>query len=135
MDEHIQPSVFTKIIRGELPSFMVFQDEQTVAFLPLHMSGKGHVLVVPKLQIDHFQDLDDNTYHAVMSTVKKVAQRMKEVLQTQRIGVKIVGLDVPHVHVHIIALDTLDDYNNSPDESGEPDHTALAAMADRLKFS
>ncbi len=130
----MEDSVFTKIIKGELPCHKVYEDKQTIAFLPLQMSGQGHVLVVPKLQVDQFFELPDEDYAALMRSVKKVAQRMNDVLQTKRIGIQVVGLDVPHVHYHVIAFDTLEEYLSHPDESLEPDHAALADMAKRLAF-
>ena len=130
----MEESVFTKIINGEIPCHKVYEDEATIAFMPLHMMGLAHVLVVPKKQVDEFQDLEEAEYIAVMQTVKKVALRMKQVLQPKRVGLKVVGLDVPHAHIHVIAFNTLDEYISSPDESNEPDHDRLALMAERLRF-
>lgn len=130
----MEDSIFTKIIRGEIPCHKVYEDETTIAFLPLHMVGKGHVLVVPKLQVDQFFELPDSNYHALMTSVKKVAKHMRDVLQTKRIGIQVVGLDVPHVHYHVIAFDTIEEFREIVDESQEPDHTTLAAMAKRLAF-
>lgn len=130
----MEESVFTKIIKGELPCHKVYEDDKTIAFLPLHMNGQGHVLVVPKRQVDQFFELPDEDYNALMASVKKVAQRMKEVLQTDRVGIQVVGLDVPHVHYHVIAFDTLEEYLAHPDDTLPPDHEALASMAKRLAF-
>lgn len=129
-----QPSVFTKIIRGELPCHKVYEDDKTIAIVPLHPIAKGHVLVIPKLQVDQFFDLPPEVYQALMATVQKVAKHMEDVLQTRRVGLQIVGLDVPHTHVHVIAFDTLPEFHQIPDESVEPDHEALAAMAKKLAF-
>lgn len=134
MQNPAEDSVFTKIIKGEIPCHKVFEDEKTITFVPLHPIAKGHVLVVPKLQVDQFYDLPDEDYQALMAAVKKVAQHMKRILATQRVGLKVVGLDVPHVHYHVIAFNTLDEYDEKPDESREPDHTALAALAKTLAF-
>lgn len=128
-------SVFTKIIKGEIPCHKVYEDEKTIAFLPLHPIAKGHVLVVPKLEIDEFIDLPDEDYQALMQTVKKVGKRMREVLKSKRIGLQVVGLDVPHVHIHVIAFDTLGQFHEIPDQSAEPDHQKLAEMAKKLAFS
>lgn len=130
----MQDSIFTKIIKGELPCHKVYEDDQTIAFLPLHMNGLGHVLVVPKRQVDQFFQLPESDYMALMASVKKVAERMNDVLQTKRIGIQVVGLDVPHVHYHVIAFNTLEQYLSHPDETQSPDHEALAAMAKRLAF-
>ncbi|HEX8182940.1 MAG TPA: HIT domain-containing protein [Candidatus Saccharimonadales bacterium] len=127
-----QDSIFTKIIKGELPCHKVYEDAQTIAFLPLHPIAHGHVLVVPKLQIDQFYDLPAAEYQALMATVQKVAQHLQQTLGTKRVGLKIVGLDVPHAHIHVIAFNTLAEYNEQPDETAEPDHLALASLAKRL---
>lgn len=130
----MQDSVFTRIIKGELPCHKVYEDEQTIAFIPLHPIAKGHVLVVPKLQVDQFVELPEPDYTALMRSVQKVAQRMRDVLQPKRVGLQVVGLDVPHVHVHVIAFDTLEEYRELPDQSQEPDHEKLAALAKKLMF-
>ncbi|HEX8227334.1 MAG TPA: HIT domain-containing protein [Candidatus Saccharimonadales bacterium] len=130
----MQDSIFTKIIKGELPCHKVYEDDRTIAFLPLYPVARGHVLVVPKRQVEQFYDLPPADYDALMETVKKVALRMKEVLGTKRVGLKVEGLEVPHVHVHVLAFDTHEQYDEHPDQSGEPDHTALEAMAKKLTF-
>lgn len=130
----MEDSVFTKIIKGELPCHKVYEDDRTIVIVPLYPIAKGHVLVIPKVQIDHFMDLPDEDYQAVMAVTKKVAQRMMAVLQPKRVGVQIVGLDVPHVHVHVIAFDTLEQYREQPDESVPPNHEANATLAQKLAF-
>lgn len=130
----MEESVFTKIIKGELPSHKVYEDDKTLALMPLHPVAKGHVLVVPKAQVDNFYDLEDADYQALMKTVKQTAKRMKEVLGTRRVGLQVVGLDVPHAHVHVIAFDTLDEFREVEDKTAAPDHTALESMAERLRM-
>lgn len=131
----MQDSIFTKIIKGEVPAHRVYEDAATVAIIPLHPIAKGHVLVIPKVQVDQFVDLSAEDYQALMESVHKVGRRMKEVLQPKRIGLQVVGLDVPHVHVHVIAFDTLDEYRELPDEASPPDHEKNAALAEKLAFS
>ena len=126
--------MFTKIIKGEIPSHKVYEDDRTIAFLPLHPIAKGHVLVVPKAQVDQFFDLDDADYQALMQTVKKVAAHMKKVLKTKRVGLQVVGLDVPHAHIHVIAFDTLDEFRAIEDMTKEPDHAKLADLAEKLRL-
>ena len=128
------PSIFTKIVRGEIPSHKVYEDDKTLAFLNIYPSVPGHVLVVPKVQVDHLDDLDEETYLAVMTTVRKVMKRIKEVLGTERACVKVAGFDVPHAHVHVVGCNTTADFFARDNHDQEPDHTALAAMAERLKF-
>jgi histidine triad (HIT) family protein len=129
-----EDSIFTRIIKGEIPCHKVYEDDRTIAFMPLHPVAQGHVLVVPKLQIDQFYDLPAEDYRALWQTVQKVAQRMREILQPKRVGLKVVGEEVPHAHVHVIAFDTVEEYDQRPDVSAEPDHHALAAMAEKLTF-
>jgi len=84
--------------------------------------------------VDQFQDLSDEDYEAVMRTVKKVAQRIKEVLSPARVGVEIMGMDVPHAHVHVFPFNSMDEYRRIVDMAAEPDHAALAETAKKLCF-
>lgn len=129
-----EPSIFTQIVNGEIPCHKVYEDEKTLAFLNIYPSVPGHTLVIPKEQVDHLDDLDEETYHAVMETVHKVMKRTKEVLGTKRACVKVQGFDVPHAHVHVIGCDTPIDFFAKEDHAIEPDHAALATMAERLRF-
>lgn len=130
----MEDSIFTKIIKGEIPSYKVFEDERTLAFLDIHGTAPGHTLVIPKVQVDHLWDLTDEDYAAVMATSKKVANRLREVLKPARVGVKVMGEEVPHAHTHLIPFNAIDEYINSPNATSEPDHEALAEMAKRLAF-
>lgn len=97
-------NVFAKIIRGEIPCYKIYEDEKTLAFLDIAPESKGHTLVIPKVDVDKVYELLDEDYVALFATVKKVAQRMEEVLG-QRTLMKVVGTDVPHAHVHLMPLD------------------------------
>ena len=130
----MEDSVFTKIIKGQLPSYKVYEDEKTIAIIPLHPTSKGHVLVIPKLQIDNFYDLPDDEYAALWSTVKKVSKKIKTAINTNRVGLKVIGLDVPHAHVHVIGFDTLAEFNYQEDLLSAPDQDKLKAMAELLKI-
>src|ERR1700691_1872753 len=94
-------SIFSKIIKGEIPSYKIYEDSQTFAFLDIHPKKPGHTLVVPKKQIEFLWDLEEEDYEAVLRTVRKVANRIKEVLEAPYIGMLVVGVDVPHAHVHV----------------------------------
>ena len=98
------PSAFTKIINGDIPSYKIYEDDKTCAFLDIHPETKGHVLVVPKTEVDKIYDLPDADYEALMSTVKKLSQHMEKTLG-QRILWKVIGTDVPHAHVHLMPFD------------------------------
>lgn len=127
-------SIFSKIIKGEIPSNKIYEDDKTFAFLDIHPKSPGHTLVVPKKQIDEFQDLPDEDYLALMQTVKKVAKRLKEVLGAKRIGLQVIGVDVPHAHIHVFPFSTIEEYRRRVDMSAEPDHQALAEIAQKLAF-
>ena len=127
-------SIFTKIIKGEIPSHKIYEDELTLAFLDIHPKTPGHTLVIPKKQIDEFQDMPDQDYQAVMRTVKKVAGRIKDILQPRRVGVEIMGMDVPHAHVHVFPFNSMDEYRRTADMSAQPNHDELAEMAKRLRL-
>lgn len=127
-------SIFTKIIRGEIPSHKVYEDELTFAFLDIHPKTLGHVLVVPKTEVDLLWDLSDEDYRAVMQTAKKVAKRIEKVLMPQRVGMMVEGVGVPHAHVHVFPFNTLEEFHRVPDPQAEPDHEALAGMAKKLAF-
>lgn len=127
-------SIFTKIIRGEIPCHKVYEDDLTLAFLDIHPVQPGHVLVIPKKQIEFVWDLPDEDYRSVMDTSKKVAKRLRQVLGVKYVGEKIIGVDVPHAHVQIIPFNTVEEYKTPQDMDAEPDHSALAEMAKKLAF-
>lgn len=124
-------SVFTKIIKGEIPAHKVYEDENTLAFLDIQPITSGHVLVVPKNQVDIW-DLSEEDYQALMSTVKKVAKRIKEVLEPRRVGVQIVGIDIKnHAHVHVFPFNNMGEYRQLPQLAEDKD---LREMAHKLAF-
>jgi histidine triad (HIT) family protein len=131
----MEESVFTKIVKGEIPCHKVYEDDKTLAFLDIHPVQPGMVLVVTKLQAETFMDLPDENYQALWAAVKRVAMRLREVFPDQRrIGIQVEGLDVPHVHVKLIPIDTGEQFRAMPDMDSEPDHSALAALAQKLAF-
>lgn len=97
-------SVFTKIIRGEIPCYKIYEDERTFAFLDISPEAVGHTLVVPKKEVAKVYELQDEDYKAVMETVRKLMQHYETVLG-KRMTMKVVGVDVPHAHVHILPFD------------------------------
>lgn len=127
-------SLFTKIIRGEIPSYKIYEDDKTFAFLDIHPKQPGHTLIVPKTQVKFVWDLSDEDYSAVMQTAKIVANRIQEVLQPPYVGEVIVGTDVPHAHVHVYPFSTPEESRYIPDLEAEPNHEALAKMAKKLAF-
>ena len=112
-------SIFSKIITGEIPSYKIYEDAKTYAFLDIHPESRGHVLVIPKVEVDKIYDLDDADYDALMHTAKKLASHMEQKLGA-RIIWKVVGTDVPHAHIHLMPLDPDWEYGKTleltPDE-------------------
>ena len=120
----MEKSIFSRIIDGEIPSFTVYEDEYTVAFLDIHPTQPGHTLVVPKKQVDHFEDLEDEDYGQLWEAVKIVSQKL-HVFDRKRIGVQVIGVDVPQAHVHLIPFDTTEEFRTIPDMTKEPDFVIL----------
>jgi histidine triad (HIT) family protein len=130
-------SIFTKIIKGEIPCYKIYEDDKTLAFLDIHPKQPGHVLVIPKNEEDHVWDLPEEDYIALMLTTKKVAERIRDVMRPVRVGVQIEGTGVPHAHVHVFPFDKVGEFQRvrTPEElSSEPDHEKLAEMAQKLAF-
>lgn len=127
-------SIFTKIIKGEIPSHKIYEDDKTFAFLDIHPKTPGHTLIVPKVQVEFVWDLEDEDYQALMATVKKVARRIRAVMGGPYVGELVVGIDVPHAHVHVYPFATVEESRFIPDPDAEPDHEALAAVAKKLAF-
>lgn len=100
-------SIFTKIIKGEIPSYKVAETDDFIAFLDINPNAMGHTLCVPKKEVDKLFDLDEATYTALMAFSRKVALALRQVIECKRIGMSVVGLEVPHVHVHLIPLNAM----------------------------
>lgn len=99
------PSIFSKIIAGEIPSYKVAENDKFYAFLDINPIKKGHTLVIPKLEVDYIFDLDDNLLAEMSLFAKKVAAGIKAAVPCNRVGVMVLGLDVPHAHIHLIPID------------------------------
>jgi histidine triad (HIT) family protein len=106
-------SIFSKIIAGEIPAYKVAETDQFIAFLDILPLAKGHVLCIPKKEIDYIFDMEDADYLALMHFSKKVAKGIKQVIPCQKVGVAVIGLEVPHAHVHLIPMNTVQDMNFS----------------------
>jgi len=97
-------SIFTRIIKGEIPCYKVAEDDRFIAFLDVRPLKPGHTLVVPKKEIDYIFDLDEKTLADMMLFAQKIAKAMKEVIECKRIGVAVIGLEVPHAHIHLVPI-------------------------------
>ena len=104
-------SIFTKIINGEIPSYKIAEDDNYYAFLDINPNAKGHTLVIPKKEVDKLFDLDSETYLGLMKFAKKVAKALEKTVPCNRIGMTVVGLEVPHAHVHLIPINNVSDIN------------------------
>lgn len=103
------PSIFTKIINGEIPCHKIAEDEHHIAFLDINPNTKGHSLCVPKKEVNKLFDLDEQAYASLMSFSRKVALGLRKAIPCKRIGITVIGLEVPHVHIHLIPLNKMED--------------------------
>ena len=104
-------SIFSRIAAGEIPSYKVAEDEKHFAFLDINPVHPGHVLVIPQKEVDYIFDLSDDEYSALLLFAKKVAGAVKRAIPCRKVGVTVIGLDVPHAHIHLVPMDKGDDMN------------------------
>ncbi|WP_394748442.1 HIT family protein [Spongiimicrobium salis] len=102
-------SIFTKIIKGEIPCYKIAEDADYFAFLDINPNSKGHTLCIPKKEVDKLLDLDEATYMGLMAFSRKVGKAIEKTMDCQRVGMTVIGLEVPHVHVHLIPLHSMAD--------------------------
>ena len=102
-------SIFTKIINGDIPCYKIAEDERFFAFLDIHPLAKGHTLVIPKQETDYLFDLDDELIASLHVFAKKIARAIDRVMDCKRVGVAVLGLEVPHAHIHLIPINKLSD--------------------------
>jgi histidine triad (HIT) family protein len=127
-------SIFTKIVLGEIPCYKVAEDDKFLAFLDITPIKRGHVLVIPKQEVDYIFDIDDHLLSEMIIFSKKVAVKMKMILPCKKIGVTVIGLEVPHAHIHLVPMNVLNDMNfANPKLSFEK--TEFEALANQLFLS
>jgi histidine triad (HIT) family protein len=102
-------SIFTKIINGEIPSYKVAEDENYYAFLDIYPIAKGHTLVIPKIEVDYIFDIEDQLYQGLFLFAKQVAKAIDKVVECERMGITVLGLEVPHAHIHVVPINTVYD--------------------------
>jgi len=130
-------TIFSKIISGEIPCYRVAEDEQHLAFLDINPVAFGHTLVIPKREVDYFFDLDDEEIARLMIFSKKVALALKSVVPCTKIGISVIGLEVPHTHVHLVPINAIADMTfGKKIEISIDELTKLASqLADKIKIS
>lgn len=125
-------SIFTKIISGEIPCHKISENDQFLAFLDVFPLVHGHVLVVPKKEIDYIFDIDDSELAEMIIFSKKVAKALRQAVPCKRIGVAVIGLEVPHAHIHLVPMNTADDVNFTRPKL-KPSQEELADMAEKIR--
>ena len=106
-------SIFSKIINGDIPCYKIAEDDSFLAFLDIHPLVKGHTLVIPKKEIDYIFDIEDHTLSEMMVFSKMVAEKLKAAIPCNRIGISVIGLEVPHAHIHLVPINGIQDMNFS----------------------
>ena len=132
------PSIFTKIVRGEIPSYKVAEDDRFLAFLDVFPLREGHTLVIPKKEVDYLYDLDEATYNDLMAFSRKIALAIKEAVPCKRISMQVIGLEVPHAHVHLIPINNMHDCDFSREKAKftkEQFEKTARAIASKMKVS
>ena len=124
-------SIFSKIVRGEIPSYKIAEDEHYLAFLDIFPLAVGHVLVIPKNETDSIFDLNDQEYQGFWQFAKKTAKAIEKTIPCKRVGIVVIGLEVPHAHIHLIPLQSVEDINFSkPKLKLDPD--MLKGIAEKI---
>jgi histidine triad (HIT) family protein len=126
------PSIFTRIINREVPAYIVAEDDQYIAFLDINPLVVGHTLVVPKKEVDFIFDLDDQTLAGLNLFAKKVAQAIRKSIECKRVGVAVIGLEVPHTHIHLVPMNSMGDLNFTRAKLN-PAKEELTAAAEKIK--
>ncbi len=124
-------SLFSRIAAGEIPAHKVAEDESYLAFLDINPLTEGHVLVIPKKEVDYIFDLDDQMYAGLHAFAKKVAIALRRAIPCVRIGVAVIGLEIPHVHIHLVPMNNMDDINFSRPKL-KPSPEELKATAEKI---
>ena len=126
------PSIFTRIVRGEIPCHRVGEDDRFLAFLDIAPLREGHTLVVPKVEVDKFFELPADVLAGIMPFAQSVAMRIARVVPCDRVGMTVIGLEVPHAHVHLIPIDRMSDMDFAKPKL-KLTHEELAAIAERIR--
>ncbi|MAD96407.1 MAG: HIT family protein [Flavobacteriaceae bacterium] len=123
-------TIFTKIINGDIPSYKIAEDDEFYSFLDINPNAKGHTLVIPKKEVNKIFDLDEETYNGLMAFSYRVAKALEKSVPCKRVGMSVVGLEVPHVHVHLIPINIMDDMRFTKKE--KLSHEEFVALAEKI---
>lgn len=126
-------SIFSKIVSGEIPSYKIAEDDNYLAFLDINPLQKGHTLVIPKIEVDYVFDVEDDILAGLVIFAKKVAQALDKAIPSKRVGIAVLGLEVPHAHIHLIPLQSEGDINfSNPKLKFSPEE--FTVIADKIKL-
>lgn len=125
-------TIFSKIVRGEIPCHRIAENEHCLAFLDIMPLVTGHVLVIPKMEVDYIFDLDQDLYSELWTFARRIAPAIKLAIPCKRIGVAVIGLEVPHAHVHLVPMQHVGDLNFSQPKL-KPTHEELASTCNRIR--
>jgi histidine triad (HIT) family protein len=125
-------SIFTKIVNGEIPCYKILENEKFLAFLDVFPLVHGHILVIPKKEVDYIFDVEDTDLSEMMVFAKKVAKAQRAAVSCKRIGVAVIGLEVPHAHIHLVPMNTVNDINFTQPKIS-PTQAELAEMAEKIR--
>jgi histidine triad (HIT) family protein len=126
------PTIFTRIVNGEIPCYKIAEDNNYLAFLDINPLAKGHVLVIPKKEVDYIFDIDDNLLGGMMVFAKKIAKAIDKSVPCKRVGVVVIGLEVPHAHIHLIPINKISDVNFANPKLSLPKEE-FVAIAKKIK--
>ncbi len=127
-------TIFSKIIAGEIPSFKIAEDKNFLAFLDVFPIAEGHTLVVPKIEVDKFFDLDENHLSRILNFAKPITQALEKAFPCNRVGISVIGLEVPHAHLHLVPISSADDLNFTRPKLKRTSDELYAAQQNILQF-
>lgn len=125
-------TIFTKIINGEIPCYKIAEDDKYFAFLDINPLAKGHTLVIPKIENDYIFDLDDETFTGLQLFAKKIAKAIDKAVECKRVGVAVIGLEVPHTHIHLVPINNISDLSFSNPKLQLPGEV-MSEIAEKIK--
>lgn len=126
------PTIFTRIIQGEIPCHKIAETSNCFAFLDIRPLAKGHTLVIPKTEVDYFFDLPQDIIHEIMDLSRKIAVAIKEVVPCTKVGISVIGLEVPHAHLHLVPIAAIGDMNFSKEKMSLSDKE-MAELATQIR--